>query len=190
MNDTDVRKTADYEREILPHMNDVYRFALSLTGNVADAEDVTQDTFLRAWRSWHTYQPGSEPRRWLFTIARNVVRQRAGRPQHVELDAIEGDSETIAAVLQHSDLMQDDGARAEAILVVESIDEAISQLPEPFRSAVVLVDVEDQSYQDAAEILDVPVGTVRSRLFRGRRMLQRTLAIHARDAGITADGAP
>jgi RNA polymerase sigma-70 factor (ECF subfamily) len=178
-------RTEQFEHEALPFVDDVYRFAFALTGKPEDAEDVAQDTFLRAYRSWHTYQPGTECRRWLFTICRNVVRTRSLRPPDIELDAFDAESETFAAVLQHADLLRArHDVSIDRTLMKQAIDQAILELPEPYRSAVVLVDVEDQPYQAAADILGVPVGTVRSRLFRGRRLLQAVLIDYARDAGI------
>ncbi len=174
-----------FEREALPFIDDVYRFAFAMTGRPEDAEDVAQDTFLRAYRSWHTFQPGTECRRWLFTICRNVVRSRAVRPAELELDAFDAEGETFAAVLQHAHLVRDGvDLTVDHVIMGRAIAQAIVDLPEPYRSAVVLVDVEDQPYQSAADILGVPVGTVRSRLFRGRRILQGVLIEHARDVGI------
>ena len=180
------RRDADlrFEQEALPWIDDVYRFALSLTRNEAEAEDVVQEAFLRAYRSWHTYQPGSDARRWLFTIARNVflrARERGRRQVEVE----DGDVEALAAAREREDARSDgvDDLLAR-IDLGPALSDALGRLQEPFRSAVVLVDVEDQSYEAAAEILGVPIGTVRSRLFRGRRLLQQMLLTYARDAGI------
>ena len=189
--DTD-RRDSDlrFEQEALPWIDDVYRFALSLTRNDAEAEDVVQEAFLRAYRSWHTYQPGSDARRWLFTIARNVflrMRERGRRQVEVE----DGDVEALAAVREHEEARSDgvDDLLAR-IDLAPALSDALGRLQEPFRSAVILVDVEDQSYEAAAEILGVPIGTVRSRLFRGRRLLQQMLLTYARDAGITVAPRP
>lgn len=186
------RRDADlrFEQEALPWIDDVYRFALSLTRNEAEAEDVVQEAFLRAYRSWHTYQPGSDARRWLFTIARNVflrTRERGRRQVEVE----DGDVEALAAVREHEEARSDgvDDLLAR-IDLAPALNDALDRLQEPFRSAVILVDVEDQSYEAAAEILNVPIGTVRSRLFRGRRLLQQMLLTYARDAGITVAPRP
>jgi RNA polymerase sigma-70 factor (ECF subfamily) len=175
-----------FQREALPYLDDVYRFALSLTRNEADAEDLVQETFLRAFRSWHTFQPGSECRRWLFTIARNAfLRSRERERRNVSLE--DGDVEAVAAVTLHGAMEQDGTDRLLArIDLAPAIDQALRELPEPFRSAVVLVDLEDQSYEGASEVLGVPIGTVRSRLFRGRRLLQELLLEYARDAGFRA----
>ena len=179
-------RDARFERDALPWLDDVYRFALSLTRDAADADDVVQDTFLRAYRSWHTFQPGTDCRRWLFTICRNAFLRSRERERHqVELE--DGDVEAVAAVMVHVEAVRDgvDGALAR-IDLAPALAAAVARLHEPFRSAVVLVDVEDQSYESASEILGVPIGTVRSRLFRGRRLLQEMLLQFAADAGITA----
>jgi len=176
-------RDAAFEREALPWIDDVYRFAFSLTRDESDADDVVQDTFLRAYRSWHTYLPGSDCRRWLFTICRNVFlrsRERA-RPmlelETPEVDALAANSVYTAAV---RDGVEDIFTRLD---LAPAITAALSAVPEPFRTTLVIVDVEDQSYEAAAEILDVPIGTVRSRLFRGRRLMQERLMNYARDAG-------
>ncbi|HZS62060.1 MAG TPA: sigma-70 family RNA polymerase sigma factor [Gemmatimonadaceae bacterium] len=172
-----------FEQEALPWLDDVYRFALSLTRNEADADDVVQETFLRAYRSWHTFERGSDARRWLFTICRNAFLRTRERARHqVELE--DGDVEAVA-----HNVGQNDGAVTgdERILtrldLAPALSNALDRLQEPFRSAVMLVDVEDQSYEAASSILGVPIGTVRSRLFRGRRLLQSMLANYASDAG-------
>ena len=181
-------RDASFEREALPWLDDVYRFALSLSRDPSDAEDIVQETFLRAYRSWHTFQPGSDARRWLFTICRNVFLRSRER-QRFEVDLEDGDAESLASARVQTDMMRDGTDRLLAqIDLAPALTEALSRLEEPFRSAVVLVDVEDQSYEAAAEILGVPIGTVRSRLFRGRRQLQQMLRAYAKDAGFTVPG--
>jgi RNA polymerase sigma-70 factor (ECF subfamily) len=172
-----------FEREALPWLDDVYRFALSLTRNEADADDIVQETYLRAYRSWHTFERGSDARRWLFTICRNAFLRTRERARH-QVDLEDADLETVA-----SQIAESAGARGADDRLLARVDlapalsRALDALPEPFQSVVTLVDVEDQSYEAAAEILGVPIGTVRSRLFRGRRLLQQMLAEYARDAG-------
>jgi RNA polymerase sigma-70 factor (ECF subfamily) len=180
--DADV-KDAEFARGAIPFLDDVYRFALSLTRDAVDAQDVVQETFLRAYRSWHTFEPGSDCRRWLFTICRNVfLRSRERRRFEVDVD--DGDAESVAAARQHQAMIDDGTDRLLATIDLgPALDEALAGLDEPFRSTVVLVDVEDQSYEAAAEILGVPIGTIRSRLFRARRQLQERLRAHAQDAG-------
>lgn len=178
--------SATFEREAIPWIDDVYRFALSLTRDEADADDVVQDTFLRAFRSWHTYLPGSDCRRWLFTICRNVfLRSRERARPTVELDSGDVDQAVIGSFYPDSQRDNMDSIFARLDLV-PAIAAALAKLPEPFRSTLVIVDVEDQSYEAAAEILHVPIGTVRSRLFRGRRLMQEQLITYARDAGFAS----
>jgi RNA polymerase sigma-70 factor (ECF subfamily) len=179
-------KDERFARDALPFMDDVYRFSLSLTRDPADAQDIVQETYLRAYRSWHTFQPGSDCRRWLFTICRNAfLRSRESRRHEVEVD--DGDAEAIAAARQHQAMLDDGTDRLlTAVDLGPALDRAVSELDEPFRSTILLVDVEDQSYEAAAEILGVPIGTVRSRLFRARRQLQGQLRRFALDAGIGA----
>jgi RNA polymerase sigma-70 factor (ECF subfamily) len=174
-----------FEAEALPFIDDVYRFALSLTRDAADADDIVQETFLRAYRSWHTFQPGSDARRWLFTITRNVfLRARERERRHVDLE--DGDVEALTTFAAHGQMVRDG---ADQILsrvdLAPALRRALDELDEPFKSAVLLVDLEDQSYEAASQILGVPIGTVRSRLFRGRRILQDKLITYARDAGFT-----
>ena len=174
-----------FEAEALPYIDDVYRFALSLTRDAADADDVVQETFLRAYRSWHTFQPGSDARRWLFTITRNVfLRSRERERRHVDIE--DGDLEALSSFAAATDQERDASDRIlSRIDLGPALQRALNELDEPFKSAVVLVDLEDQSYEAASEILGVPIGTVRSRLFRGRRILQEKLMTYARDAGFT-----
>lgn len=175
-----------FEREALPWLDDVYRFALSMARNEPDADDIVQETFLRAYRSWHTFEAGSDCRKWLFTICRNVfLRSRERERRQVDHGGDDVQLEAMAAVRLTSTLREGgyDDLFAQLDLA-PALERAIGELPEVFRSAVVLVDVEGLSYEGAATILAVPIGTVRSRLFRGRRLLQEALMLHARDAGL------
>jgi RNA polymerase sigma-70 factor (ECF subfamily) len=175
-----------FEREALPWLDDVYRFALSMTRDEADADDIVQETFLRAYRSWHTYAEGSDCRKWLFTICRNVfLRSRERERRKVDHGGDDAHLETLAAVMMSVSLRQ--GGHDDLLTQLDlgpAIARAIGELPEVFRTAVVLVDVEGMSYEAAASILGVPIGTIRSRLFRGRRLLQEALITYARDAGL------
>lgn len=179
-------RNAAFETEALPWIDDVYRFALSLTRDESDADDVVQDTFLRAYRSWHTYLPGSDCRRWLFTICRNVfLRSRERSRPTVELESPEVDAATAGSLYVSAvhEGLEDILARLD---LAPAISDALNRIPEPFRATLIIVDVEDQSYESAAEILSVPIGTVRSRLFRGRRLMQEQLLTYAVDAGFAA----
>jgi len=164
---------------------DVTRFARSLTRDETSAEDLVQETYLRAWRHWDTFKPGGEARAWLFAIARNAWRKRA--PREARLVAVEDDALQALADQEYPigapvDVLQ----RLSDADLRPAIRNAIANLPEPFREVVELVELQELPYAEAAVVLDVPVGTVRSRLFRARRLLQLSLLEHARDAGLLA----
>jgi RNA polymerase sigma-70 factor (ECF subfamily) len=181
-------KDESFARDAIPWMDDVYRFALSLTRDPADAQDIVQETYLRAYRSWHTFEQGSDCRRWLFTICRNAFL-RSRQQTRFEVDAFDGDAEAVASAREHAAMIADGTDRLlSTVDLGPALDRALAGLDEPFRSAVQLVDVEDQSYEAAAEILGVPIGTVRSRLFRARRQMQQHLRAHAIDAGFLPTG--
>ena len=179
------QRDAEFARDALPWLDDVYRFALSLTRDEADADDVVQETYLRAYRSWHTFIPGTDCRRWLFTICRNVFLRSRER-QRPTVDLEDGEQDALAAGSVYAAARErgydDIYARLD---IGPALREAIDELAEPFRSAVLLVDVEDMSYESAAEVMEVPIGTVRSRLFRGRRLLQEKLASLAAEYGLS-----
>ena len=144
---------------------------------------MVQETFLRAYRSWHTFIPGTDCRRWLFTICRNVFLRSRER-QRPTVDLEDGEQDAVAAGSVYAAARErgydDIYARLD---LAPALREALDELAEPFRSAVILVDVEDLSYESAAEVMGVPIGTVRSRLFRGRRLLQEKLVTVAEDLG-------
>jgi RNA polymerase sigma-70 factor (ECF subfamily) len=185
----DTERDLAFERDALPWLDDVYRFALSLTRDEADADDVVQETFLRAYRSWHTFIPDTDCRRWLFTICRNVFLRSRER-QRPTVDLEDGEQDAVAAGSVYAAAREkgydDIYARLD---LAPALRDAIDELAEPFRSAVILVDVEDMTYESAAEVMEVPIGTVRSRLFRGRRLLQEKLLTVAEDLGFTPAGA-
>jgi RNA polymerase sigma-70 factor (ECF subfamily) len=168
----------------LPWLGDVARFALSLTRDRTDADDLVQDTYLNAFQYWHSFVPGRDPRKWLFAICRNLFVRSRRHPGRF-MDSNDRDLDAMPAVLDHIGAIHDGlGALFDKIDVGPSIERAVDALPEPHRSVLILVDVEGQRYEEAAETLGVAVGTVRSRLFRARREVQRALIAHARDAHI------
>jgi RNA polymerase sigma-70 factor (ECF subfamily) len=181
--DTSTSQQQEFHDLALRCLPDVTRYAQSLTRDVTNAEDLVQETYLRAWRHWNTFKPGSEPRAWLFTIARNSWRKRA--PRDARLVAVE--EQKLQAL---SDAEYPLGASADTTRALTAIDlgpaitQAISALPEAFREVVQLVELQELPYAEAAEILEIPIGTVRSRLFRARRLLQIALLEHAKDAGL------
>jgi RNA polymerase sigma-70 factor (ECF subfamily) len=176
-------RAAAFNATALPHLPAVARVARALAANEADADDLVQETFLRAMRHWDTFVPGTDCRRWLATICRNVHFASYAKAKR-ETAVDDADLEALASVQVHRD------ARAlgldglfERTDLGPAIVSAIASLEPDFRAVETLVDVEGFSYEDAAGVLGIPVGTVRSRLFRARRQLQQLLVAHARDAG-------
>jgi RNA polymerase sigma-70 factor (ECF subfamily) len=190
--ETDTR--ASFEREALPHLDAVYRFALRLTGSPDQAQDLVQDTFLRAYRSWDQYTPGTQCKSWLFTICRNVFlrrRERGQRHDEIVAENVARDATALEPVnpLWLSVAHQDPEGEFFDSIVDDTILKAIDRLPEEYRTAVVLSDVEGMSYDEIASLMDVPVGTVKGRLFRGRRRLQKMLYEYAVEMGYLQPGA-
>jgi RNA polymerase sigma-70 factor (ECF subfamily) len=186
MNDAGQEKALDdvaFTRDAIACLPDLTRFARALAKNGTDAEDLVQETYLRAYRFWGSFVPGSDCRRWLFTICRNVFLRQTARDRIVESVGDDTEVETVAAVRLH--VVARDAGLNDMFVRLDlgpAIAQAIEGLPDVFRTIVQLVDVEGMTYQEVAEGLDVPVGTVRSRLFRGRRLLQQELIEYARDA--------
>jgi len=175
---------ADFESTTLPHLDAVARFARCLTRNHADADDLVQETFLRAFRGWKTFRADGDPRVWLFAICRNAFLQTRPRGRPI-VESDEGDLDAMPAVLSHIKAVHDGLGDLFALLDVRpAIERAIANLPDPHQTILVLIDLEHWSYGEAAAMLDVPVGTVRSRLFRARRMIQEALIAYAEDAGV------
>lgn len=181
---------AAFEREALPHLDAVYCFARSLAHDDMAAEDLTQDTFLNALRAWHQYTPGTNCKAWLFTICRNLRTRQAVREQR-EQPADTAELDSLASAALHASLGEGerDGGFLDMPEFGEALKRELAKLPAEYREVVVLADVHDQSYPAIAAVLGVPVGTVKSRLYRGRRLLQQALLVFARDAGIVSGAA-
>jgi RNA polymerase sigma-70 factor (ECF subfamily) len=168
-------RTAAFETEALSYLNPLYSTALRLTANPADAEDLVQETYLKAFRSSGQFEPGTNLKAWLFTILHNTFlnsRRHAGR------ESIATESDDLEQVPQ-----PEDTENPEQILLRKTLDgelkAALDGLPAIFREAVWLRDVEDFSYAEIARILQVPIGTVMSRISRGRRLLHARLTAPA-----------
>lgn len=193
MSDTDQassegQKRRQFEEEALPHLDAVYRFALRLSGSPSTAEDLVQDTYYRAWRSWEQYTVGTKCKSWLFTICRNVFlrkRERSQRHDEILTEQAPEDPETLSRENPVFAASKDHDPEGDFFrgLVDDEVLEAIDDLPEEYRIAVVLSDLEGMTYKEVAELMEVPVGTVKSRLFRGRRMLQEKLYEYAVSMG-------
>jgi RNA polymerase sigma-70 factor (ECF subfamily) len=181
-----------FEDLVRPLLDPAYGMALTLTRNAADAEDLVQEAALRAFRAFHTFQPGTNFRAWFYRILTNCwyARHRSSkrRPQTVDLDDV---SEIYmyrqAAASGIHDRFVDPARTLLNKLGVEKVTEAISQLPEEYRVVASLYFLEEFTYAEIAGVLNVPIGTVRSRLHRGRRMLQKLLWSIAEEEGIVAD---
>jgi len=156
-----------FEAELLPQLRPLFGAAYRMTGNAHDAEDLVQETFLRAYRAIERFEPGSNARAWLLTILQRVrtdaFRKRQRRPKTVEL----GDETPEVAVPPAQNALASG---------YEDLERAIAALPEAFRTAVVMRDLQDLSYAEIAQALSVPVGTVMSRIHRGRALLRDALA--------------
>ncbi len=188
----DRKNTVDFHEEALPHMDAVFRFALRLSGAQDQAEDLVQETFLRAFRAWDQYTPGTRCKSWLFTICRNVfLRQRERGQRHDEIvsenvDRSTGPFEVVNPVWVKA-VEADPEGDFFASIVDEEVLSRIQELPEDYRTAVILSDLEGFRYQEIADMTDVPVGTVKSRLFRGRRVLQKALYEYAVSMGYISE---
>ncbi len=180
---------ATFSEQAMPLMDSLYGAALRMTRNKADAEDLVQEAYLRGYRSFHTFEEGTNLRAWLFRILTNAYinryRAKQRRPQETDLADVEdlylyrrlGSMETAAAGMsaeeQFLDLFTDD-----------EVKQALEDLPDNFRLPVLLADVEGFAYKEIAEMLDIPIGTVMSRLHRGRKAMQRALYEYAVARGL------
>jgi len=174
---SDARDRVRFEEEALALSDQVYRVARHLAGSREDADKLVQETYARAFRSWKSYQPGTNLRAWLLRILTNLNIDRGRRAQRTPpTQALEANDYFLYDRLTESDGGLSDEDRVVERLSQDDIVSALSAVPHDFRDVIVLVDIGDFSYQDAAQILDIPIGTVMSRLHRGRRILKRELA--------------
>jgi RNA polymerase sigma-70 factor, ECF subfamily len=175
---TEARERVRFEEEALELADQVYRVARRMVGTREEAEELVQDTYARAFRSWKSFTPGTNMRAWLLRILTNLNTDRGRKIQRTpdQQPLEESDyflANKLAAVEGEQALDQE---RVVERLSQGGVVDALAALPHDFRDVVVLVDLGDFSYADAAQILDVPIGTVMSRLHRGRRILKKTLA--------------
>ena len=185
-------RRARFERDALPFLDQLYAAAMRMTRNPSDAEDLVQETFVKAFAAFHQFTEGTNLKAWLYRILTNTYinsyRSKKRRPDETELDEAEdlylyrrlGGLEAVAAGRSAEDELMD-------FFTDQQVKDAIEALPEQFRMAVLLADVEGFSYKEIAEILDIPIGTVMSRLHRGRRALQKRLYEFGRERGLVGE---
>lgn len=174
----------EFEREAVPHMDSLFNFALKMTGDSDDASDLLQETYLKAFRFWDKFEKGTNCKAWLFRIMKNTYintyRKNTKEPDKVDYEEIENFYENIKPSSTDSAHLEKD---IYDNLLDDELSEAISSLPEDFRTVVILCDIEGYTYDEIADFVDVPVGTVRSRLHRARKMLFTKLHKYAGDKG-------
>jgi RNA polymerase sigma-70 factor (ECF subfamily) len=184
----EIQKQEDFEEEIVPHLDAMYNFALRLTSDPSNAEDLVQDTIVKAFRFFSSYEKGTNAKAWLFRILKNSYinnyRKQSKQPNQVDYDEVSEFYETIRADRTDTSDLEDKMFRE---LVDDDISQALEELPEDFRTVVLLCDVEDFTYEEIANMLDVPIGTIRSRLHRGRNLLKAQLKEYAQKRGYKED---
>jgi RNA polymerase sigma-70 factor (ECF subfamily) len=175
---TEARDRVRFEEDALALSDQVYRVARHLVGSREEAEDLTQETYARAFRSWRSFQPGTNLRAWLLRILTNLNIDRGRRQQRTpdQQPLEEGDYFLYNRLEAAGDGGPSDEQRVVERLSQNDVVAALSEVPHDFRDVVVLVDIGDFTYADAAQILDIPIGTVMSRLHRGRRILKQAMA--------------
>lgn len=174
----------EFEDEALPHMDAIYNFALKMSGDSDVADDLVQDTFMKAFRFFDKFEKGTNCKAWLFRILKNSYinefRKSSREPDKVDYEDVQNFYETIkSSEISSNHIVEDEFSK----LLDDEITEAITKLPEDFRTVIILSDIEGFTYEEIAEFVDIPVGTVRSRLHRARKMLYTKLYDYANDRG-------
>ena len=184
-------RTARFERDAMPLLDQLYSAAMRLTQNPQDAEDLVQDTFTKAYTSFHQYQDGTNLKAWMYRILTNTFinsyRKKQREPLQSDADGVE-DWQLVRAEAHTSRGLRSAETEALDHLPDSDVKKALQELPSDFRMAVYLADVEGFAYKEIAEIMDTPIGTVMSRLNRGRSMLRTLLQDYARERGLIPAG--
>ena len=173
----------DFEREVMPHLRLLHGVALRMCRCEGDAEDLVQEAVMRAYRFWDSYEAGTNCKAWLLRILTNTFRNRYR--ERAREQEIMGEAESCDAHLsQFQGQTQDAEGALFGRMISHDVEKALAALPSEFRLPVILADLEDMSYKDIAEVMECPAGTVMSRLYRGRKMLQKLLYDYAVESGI------
>lgn len=175
---------ADFEREAVPHMDALHNFALRLTGDEDDANDLLQETYLRAFRFFDKFEKGTNCKAWLFRIMKNsyinAYQKKKKTPVQLDYEEVEKYYENVKPSNPDDAHLTADTFES---LLDDEVSQAIAKLPEDFRTVIILTDIEGFTYEEVAEFVDCPIGTVRSRLHRARKMLYTELQGYAQEKG-------
>jgi RNA polymerase sigma-70 factor (ECF subfamily) len=186
----ELKKRQSFEAEALPHMDALYRTALRMTRNENDAEDLVQETYVKAYRFWDRFESGSNCRAWLFKIMTNIFineyRSKSRSPLSVNVDEL--DDNFLYGQLAAEKPIENPERQLFAKIFDDDVKRAIEELPDDFRLVVILSFLEGFSYQEIADIMDLQLGTVKSRLHRGRKLLQKALLDYAIKNGYIKSG--
>jgi RNA polymerase sigma-70 factor, ECF subfamily len=185
------KRQTEFEAEAFPHKEILFNFALRTTGNADDAKDLLQETFMKAFRFWDKYEKGTNIRAWLFRIMKNSYinryRKETREPGMVDYDDVENFYDSIRDDSTDSNDLQ---KQMYSNMLSDEVTTALQSLPEDFRTVVILCDIEQLTYEEISDFLNCPIGTVRSRLHRGRKMLEEKLHDYAKERGIFIDESP
>ena len=183
---TGAEKRKLFEAEALPHLDAVYAMAVRLVHNPDDANDLLQETVLRAWRFFDQFQPGTNCRAWLLTILFNNFRNGYRRASREQPASATGDFDHRLEASSLSDEPQAGNPETAASTrsMDREVESAFNSMPDEFRSALLLIDVQELSYREASQVLEVPVGTIKSRVSRGRTLMRQALQTYAKERGI------
>jgi RNA polymerase sigma-70 factor, ECF subfamily len=183
-----LKRQKEFETEAFPHKDILFNFALRTTGDRDDAHDLLQETFMKAFRFWDKFEKGTNMRAWLFRIMKNSYinryRKETREPGMVDYDDVENFYDSIRDDSTDSNDLQ---KRMYSNMLSDEVTAALQSLPEDFRTVVILCDIEGLMYDEISEFLNCPIGTVRSRLHRGRKMLEEKLYDYAKERGLVTE---
>jgi RNA polymerase sigma-70 factor (ECF subfamily) len=182
------KSTEEFESKAVPHMDALYNFAINMTGNSADASDLLKETYLKAYNFWENLDAGIDCKAWMFRIIKNTYfsshRKNTKEPDKINYEEIENLYENIKSSSKNSVYLEQD---INNNLLDDELSKTISSLPEDFRIVVILCDILGYSYDEIADFVDIPVGTVRSRLYRARKMLFTKLYKYTAEKGYVSE---